>query len=259
MQIENGASGLLLMGSMGIQASIPDNAYVEAVKVAAEAATGRVPLFVGVMDNSIKRVMDRIEAIKDFAFDAVVLTTPYYFASLEHEAIQFFVAVADASPKPVFLYDLPSVTQCKITFDMVKKLAKHPNIVGIKSGDLLLAKQAKRELPEFEVLCSNLDCFDIAFAYGIDKVLDGMFSATPANGKKFVGAAISGDIEKASEYLDKILYLRDIYMVNNEMAVFSACMNWLGLEGNFAPDYMGVATEEEIKIAENAMKEIGEI
>ena len=57
MQIDSGASGLLLMGSMGMEASVPDSAYAEAVYAASAAVGGRVPLFVGAMDNSAQRVI----------------------------------------------------------------------------------------------------------------------------------------------------------------------------------------------------------
>ena len=138
MQIDAGASGLLLMGSMGMEASVPDKAYVDAVHTASAAVGGRVPLFVGAMDNSAQRVIERIERVKDCPFTAAVVTTPFYFANCEAVHCDFFEMIADKSDKPIFLYDLPGVTKCKITFDMVKRLAKHENIKGIKSGDMAL-------------------------------------------------------------------------------------------------------------------------
>ena len=71
-QIEAGASGLLLMGSMGIEAYIKNSAYAEIVKVGAAANRGRLPMFVGVMDNSIVKVMEKIEMIGDAKIDGVV-------------------------------------------------------------------------------------------------------------------------------------------------------------------------------------------
>lgn len=262
MQIEAGASGLLLMGSMGIEASIKTSAYIEAVKVASEAVKGRVPLFVGAMDNSIARVKERIDMIKDFDFDAVVLTTPFYSAYPDKENVSFFEKIADYSPKPVFLYDLAVVTKQKITYPMVQQLAKHPNIKGIKSGDLVLARLVKNNLPEFEFLYSNIDTFDVAMSYGIDKVLDGMFSSTPKNAKKFVEAAWAGNMAECAKYLDNILALRDFYLTQKQtlLVVFTESMNLLGMDGLFCYDYTYHGKDPEIVANTEAfMKKIGEL
>lgn len=259
MQIDAGASGLLLMGSMGMEASIKDEAFVSAVKIASEANKGRVPLFVGAMDNSVARVKDRINAIKDYDFDAVVLTTPFYFATGEDTLIKFFEDIADYSSVPVFLYDLPGVTKQKITYSMVESLASHKNILGIKTGDMVLARQIKRADLDFEVLFSNIDCFDIAVSYGIDKVLDGMFSCCPTNGKKFAEAVNNGDLCSVTKHLDNILYLRDEFIKYVIFPSFTAAMNLLGMDGSFSPDYMYPIADENISKIKEALKKIGEI
>ncbi len=262
MQIEAGASGLLLMGSMGIEASVKNSAYKEAVRIAADAVAGRVPLFVGAMDNSIERVKDRIDMIKDYNFDAVVLTTPFYSVAPDSDNANFFEKIADYSPKPVFLYDLAVVTKQKITYPMVQRLSKHPNIKGIKSGDIVLARQVKNNLPDFEFLFSNIDIFDVAMSYGIDKVLDGMFSSTPKNSKKFIEAAWSGDMASCGKYLDNILAFRDFYLTQKGtlLATYTESMNLLGMDGIFAFDYTFYGSDAERKAnIEAFMKEIGEL
>lgn len=261
MQIKAGASGLLLMGSMGIEVTVKNTAYKEAVKVAADAVAGRVPLFVGAMDNSVERVKERIDMIKDYSFDGVVLTTPFYGTAPDDQLIRFFERIADYSPKPVFLYDLPVATNQKITYPMLEKLAKHPNIAGIKSGDIVLARQVKLNMPDFEFLFSNIDVFDVALSYGIDKVLDGMFSATPNNANKFINAAWDGNMTECSKYLNNILKLRDFWIINGPlMFAFTQSMNLLGMDGIFCNDYTYVGEDAANKAAvENCMKEIGEL
>lgn len=263
MQIEAGASGLLLMGSMGIEAAIKDSTYVETVKIAAETVSGRVPLFVGAMDNSIERVKDRIDKIKDFNFDAFVLTTPFYAVAPDDANVNFFEKVADYAPKPIFLYDLAVVTKQKITYPMVQKLAKHPNIMGVKSGDIVLARQVKLNLPDFEFLFSNIDIFDVAISYGIDKVLDGMFSSTPKNTEKFIKAAWAGNMSDSAKYLDNILSLRNFYLSQpgiGLLSVFSCSMNLLGMEGSFAYDYNDqICCDAVVESTKKFMKEIGEL
>ena len=258
-QIAADASGLLLMGSMGAQAGIKNSAYVDAVKIASEAVKGRVPLFVGVMDNSIARVCDRIDAIKDFNFDAVVCTTPYYeTAENDGENLTFFKAVADHSPKPLFLYDLAVVTKQKINYAMVCELAKHKNIVGIKSGDIVLGRLITNNLPDFEFLFSGLDIFDVALSYGIDKVLDGMLSATPKTTSKFIHAAWDGNKEECKKNLDKIVGLRDLYCAHGIFNAFTHSMNLIGCEGMFGFDWETFSDDGKAEVTK-MMKEMGEI
>jgi len=127
MQIEADASGVLLLGSMGMQPSVSRVACARAAKIAACTVAGRIPLFVGVIANTVEDVLDRIKALEGLHLDGVVLTTPYCFCSTADNLLNYFRMVADASPFPVYLYDLPSVTKQKITIPMAIKPAKPSN------------------------------------------------------------------------------------------------------------------------------------
>src|SRR5690554_4809816 len=78
-QIEANASGLLLMGSMGMEPCVKETQYGQIVKIAVTAVRGRCPLFVGAMDNSVWRVKEKLEAIDNVDIDGIVVTTPYYY------------------------------------------------------------------------------------------------------------------------------------------------------------------------------------
>lgn len=260
MQIAAGASGLLLMGSMGIEASVKTSAYEEIVRVAAETVKGRVSLFVGAMDNSIARVKERVDMIKNYAVDGIVLTTPFYSTTKDNNLVNFFQKVADYSPIPIYLYDLPTATKQKINFAMIEKLVKHPNIVGIKTADIPLCRLITLQYPEFEVLCSNMDSFDVVLSYGIDKVLDGMFACMPVNSEKFIKAAWDCDFKSCGRYLDNILKLRNTFIAHGVLYSFTQAMNLLGLDGCYSFDYDDVDDGGAAKAhVEAVMKEVGEL
>ena len=263
MQIEAGASGLLLLGSMGIEADVKMSAYGEAARIAADAVNGRVSLFVGAMDNSVWRVKDRLELLRGLKIDGVVLTTPFYSTATDPELFRFFSMISDASEHPVYLYDLAVVTKVKITFPLVDKLIKAGKIAGIKTGDVVLARQLSYAYPDFEVLYSNIDAFDVALSFdGINKVLDGMFSCTPKNGKKFVEAYKAGDMKTAGKYLNNILKFRDCllsYPGSALLYIFSIAMNLLGMEGIFCPDFKYDPKPELVAKVKAQLEEIGEL
>lgn len=264
MQIEAGASGLLLLGSMGMQASIKPSQCVVAAKIAADQVAGRVALFVGSMDCSGWRAKERIALLNDVNIDGIVMTTPYYGSIKPSGMVKYFSDIADASKHPLYLYDLPSVTQSKITFDVVDTLIKAGKIKGIKTGDIVLVRQLRYAYPEFDVLYSNIDAFDVALSFdGITKVLDGMFACTPKNAKLFVEAYKAGNMEEAGKYLNKILWFRDQLLAghpgNALLYVFTVAMNVLGMEGIFCPDYYYTPENDITAKVTEQLKEIGEI
>ncbi len=261
-QIEAGASGLLLMGSMGIEAYLKLSTFTEAVKVGAAANNGRLPLFVGVMDTSVAKVMEKINAIGDAKIDGVVLTASFYALMNDAQAIKFFNEIANRSPYPVYLYDLAVTVRYKITMPVIDKLMVNENIKGIKTADWELIHKIGRKYPErnFACLYSGLDSFDYANMMGITKNLDGMFSCTPKNGKKMYECIANGDFKGARKYLDNILLMRDTMLATGSlMYAFTYCMNLLGCEGNFHQDYSVEISDEVREIVKNTMIKIGEI
>ena len=261
-QIDAGASGLLLMGSMGIEASVPQSQYGKTVEVALTANRGRVPLFVGVMDNSIARVRERIDMIGEGKqIEGIVATVPYYAVPRAEDVIYWYTQIADRSPYPVYLYDLPGVTQFRIPMRVIDAIISHPNIKGMKSANWELIKAIGRKYPsaDFTCLYSGLDSFDYANDLGIKKNLDGMFCCTPKNGKAMYECINNGDMEGARRHLDNILLLRDTMLANGLMRCFTHCMNILGIEGSFHQDYTAPTAEDAKEIMRDTLKKIGEI
>lgn len=261
-QIDAGAAGLLLMGSMGIQAAVRHSEYGKTVDAAIEAVAGRVPLFVGAMDNSITRVMDRLEMIGDGKdITGIVLTVPYYKVPTVGDAIYWFKQIADRSSYPIYLYDLPVVTQFKVSMSIIDAVISHPNVKGMKSANWELIKAIERKYPdaEFECLYSGLDSFDHANVLGIKKNLDGMFSCTPKNAKLMYECAKAGDTIGMRKHLDNILLLRDTMLKFGLNRCFTHCMNIIGIEGNFHYDYTAPPSEDAKDVMYKTLKQIGEI
>ena len=263
-QIASDAAGMLLLGSMGMQPSIVAEECAKAARIASDEVAGRKPLFVGVMDNSIAGVMARIRAMEGLQITGVVLTTPYYFTADKPALINYFTSVADASPFPVFLYDLPVAVKQKITYPMVVELAKHKNIMGIKTADITMILQILQRgevKKEFTPLYSGLDTVDIGYAHGITHYLDGMFATTPHTANIMQKYFADGDYAKGNEELQKILLLRDT-MAAYDTEIFSAftyTMNMLGLDGKFEPDYSLPISDEGRNVLKKMLQDMNEI
>ena len=263
-QIENminaGSAGLLCMGSMGAEAGLTTATYKKTAEVACSVVNGRVPLLIGAMDNSVFRVKERVEMLKDLNYDGLVLTAPFYQMDSKKNLIKFFFDCANVSNKPVFLYDLPVITKQKITYDMVKEIAKHKNIKGVKTIDTVMSRLINLELPNFELFHSNLDVFDVGVSFGINKVLDGMFACMPKTSKEVAIAIENGDIKSLTNAISKMIEFRNILAESGIWPGFTIAMNILGMEGNYGYGYMEkVDGKEYYNKIENFLKEIGEI
>ena len=260
-QIASGASGFFILGSMGMQCAIRQSECRKAAQWAVEANRGRAAALFGVMDNSVARVLDRIDAVKDIELDGVVMTTPYYFVSEDDTVVNLFTRVADRSPIPVYLYDLQCVTKIKITEAILREAARHPNIRGIKTPDPVLARNLILNPPKdnFTVLTSNLDIFDVVNKFGAKWNLDGMFDAVPKNAQKAYNAFAEENYTEAAKYLDNIIALRDLIVEYRDFPSFTVLMNLLGYEGMYHPDYYDPVSDEAKERLRAKMVEIGEI
>jgi len=261
-QIKAGAAGILAMGSMGIQAFLKADVFPKVAEAAVEAAAGRVPVFVGAMDNSIARAKDRMAAMEHLDIDGFVFTTPYYHPCTPAQIINYYKGVAAATKKKILMYDLAVVTQSKITYDIVLKLIKEvPNLAGIKSADTVMFRKLKLnpDVPkDFIMVYSGLDNFDVTYKWGIDACLDGMLSCTPYNTSKLFESMANNDYVAAAAYLDKIVALRDFFVVHDLWPSFSAAMNLLGYEGNFCPDYVNPINPDAIPLIKAELIKMGE-
>ena len=263
-QIEAGASGLLVMGSMGIMTYLKNSEYPKVAKVAAEAAKGRVPVLVGVTDLSIGRVLDRVAALEGIdGIDGIVSTVSYYGGMTQDQIFTFYDEIAKQSGRHTYLYDLPVVTKTATLPATVKRLWANPNIKGIKSGNLVTQRilhRAEDRPEDFTMMYSNIDDFDIAYKWGINKNLDGMFACTPKTAQKMYQALDAGNYDAAGKYLDDIIALRNLFLTTPcLMKAFTHAMHLLGCEGNFAQDYNRDIPDADKERVTAAMQALGEI
>jgi dihydrodipicolinate synthase/N-acetylneuraminate lyase len=129
-------AGMLLLGSTGEASMLDDAESRDVLRVAAEAATPDKVLIAGVGRESAKGTVELAEAAALFQYDAVLVRTPIYYARQMSSAavLHYFRSVADRSPLPVLLYNIPRCVPYDIPIKVVAELAQHPNIIGIKDS-----------------------------------------------------------------------------------------------------------------------------
>lgn len=129
-------SGLVVLGSTGEAVALAETESREMLRTAAEAAAPEKVLIAGVGRESLKATLVLAEAAAEARYDAVLVRTPTYYSPLmtRPAVLNYFRAVADRSPLPVILYNIPKFAPYTMQPDLVAELAQHPNIIGIKDS-----------------------------------------------------------------------------------------------------------------------------
>lgn len=137
-QIESGINALVVAGTTGEASTLTDDEHRECIDFAVRRAAGRVPVIAGAGSNDLSYALDLVKCACASGADAVLTVTPYYNKATQNGLIAMYTAIADASDKPVILYNVPSRTGVNIAPSTYAALADHENIVAIKeaNGDI---------------------------------------------------------------------------------------------------------------------------
>jgi len=133
-QIAEGIDAIVVCGTTGEGSTLSDEEHREALKFAVDHIAGRVPVIAGTGSNDIAYAIDLTRFSCEIGADAMLVVTPYYNKATQRGLYESFTAIADASTKPIILYNVPSRTGCNLLPATVAKLAEHPNIVAIKEA-----------------------------------------------------------------------------------------------------------------------------
>ncbi len=130
-------AGMVVLGSTGEAVALDDAESREVLRVAAEATAPEKVLIAGVGRESVKGTVELAEAAAKNSYDAILIRTPFYYAgqmSKPAAVLSYFRSVADRSPLPVILYNIPKCVPYDIPIEVIAELAQHPNIIGIKDS-----------------------------------------------------------------------------------------------------------------------------
>ncbi|HIR51658.1 MAG TPA: 4-hydroxy-tetrahydrodipicolinate synthase [Candidatus Avoscillospira avicola] len=134
-QIDEGIDALVICGTTGEGSTLTDKEHRSAIAYAAERAAGRVPVIAGTGSNDTAYAIELTRFACEVGADACLVVTPYYNKATQNGLVAMYNAIADASTKPLILYNVPSRTGVGIQPATYLKLAEHPNIAAIKEAN----------------------------------------------------------------------------------------------------------------------------
>lgn len=249
-QIEQGIDALVIAGTTGEGSTLTDEEHRELFCEAIKMIDGRVPAIAGTGSNDTAYAIDLTKYACELGYDAMLVVTPYYNKATQKGLIKMFTAIADASTKPLILYNVPSRTGVDIAPSTYAALADHPMIQAIKeaSGNLSkVAETAHLVGDKLDIYSGNDDQIIPILSLGGSGVISVLSNPMPKETSRMCHDFFEGNIEAARKaQLDLIPLINALFCEVNPipakaaMAAMGYCEDYLRLpltpmeEGNKA-------------------------
>jgi 4-hydroxy-tetrahydrodipicolinate synthase len=242
-----GVDYYVVMGTTGESATIAQEEKMEVLKFVRKNNPKNLPVVFGVGGNDTRHVLETIRATDFTGVDGLLSVSPYYNKPSQEGIFRHFSAIAETSPVPVILYNVPGRTASNITAETTLRLAAHKNIAAIKeaSGSLEQCMRIMLHKPKDFILLSGDDMLSVPLysigAKGVISVLANALPAIFARKKKFVWA---NQFEKAGREQFRLLDINGpMYAEGNPVGV-KQLLAEMGICLNFTRLPMSPASEE---------------
>lgn len=251
--VANGTDAILALGTTGETASTTLEEDIKTLQCVLDQTNGRVPVIAGSGSNSTETQKQKSVIYADMGAAALLCISPYYVKTNEEGMYRHFMTSAEAASAPIILYNVPGRTGCKISPEVVHRLASHPNVMGIKeaSGDMSYAMKVARDLSDdFVMYCGNDDITIPLLSVGASGVISVWANIMPREVHDMVVDYLEGRHEKAlKEQLRCLDLINALFMEVNPIPVKEA-MNLMGLRaGSFRMPMYPMAPEHRAKLA----------
>jgi 4-hydroxy-tetrahydrodipicolinate synthase len=231
-QIAEGTHGLVPVGTTGESPTLSHDEHMRVVEICVETAAGRVPVIAGAGSNSTLEAISLTRHAKKAGADGVLQVTPYYNKPTQEGIYRHFTSIADAVEIPIILYNIPGRSIVDISVETMARLAKHPNIAGVKdaTGNLTRASRDRVAVPKDFIRLSGDDGTGLGFMALVGR---GCFWVTsivaPRACADFQEACLSGNFGKALTIQDRLIALHEALFCEASPAPTKFAGSLLGL------------------------------
>ena len=238
-QIEQGINALVIAGTTGEGSTLTDEEHREAIRFSVERTAGRVPIIAGTVSNDTAYAIDLSRYACEAGADALLVVTPYYNKATQKGLITMYTAIADASTKPLILYNVPSRTGVGIEPSTYLALADHPNIAAIKEANGNISKIVETAAlvgDKLDIYSGNDDQVVPILSVGGQGVISVLSNIMPAQTVEMCDRWFRGDAAGAAALQKEYLPLMNALFsevnpipVKAAMAAMGWCENYVRL------------------------------
>ncbi|MBR5767455.1 MAG: 4-hydroxy-tetrahydrodipicolinate synthase [Clostridia bacterium] len=259
-QIEKGIDGLVIAGTTGEGSTLTDEEHRQVLSFSAERAAGRVPMIAGTGSNDTAYAIDLTKAACSYGYDAMLIVTPYYNKATQNGLVKMFETIADASDKPLILYNVPSRTGVNIEPNTYLKLASHPNIRGIKEAGGNISKiveTASLVGDKLDIYSGNDDQIVPILSMGGSGVISVLSNLMPYETSKICHDFFDGKIRESAEAQMKYLPLINALFCEVNPIPVKAAMAKMGFGENSLRLPLTCIEEEHGAVLYKLMRDCG--
>jgi len=247
---KTGLKGLVAMGSNGEYVYLSAEEKREFVAKVVEMTPDPMQVIAGTGCESTKETIELTRACADFGVHAALVVSPHYYGGRMNEAAlhAYFTTVADHSPIPILLYNVPKFTHINMTCGLVGQLSRHPNIAGIKdsTGNVIqLGEFLNHVEAEFSVMVGTAGALFGALALGCVGGVLALANVAPQNCVKIHALVKEGNFEAAKQLQIKMIPVNQAVTATYGVPGLKAAMDMLGYFGGDPRPPLLPATEKE--------------
>jgi 4-hydroxy-2-oxoglutarate aldolase len=253
--LDSGLHGVVIAGSTGEAALLDEAERSSLVEVAREVVPKNKAVIVGAGAESTRFAIRLAKNAAARGADAVLVVAPHYYGSAmtADVLLRHYRAVADASPVPVILYNIPKYMHFAIPAAVVAELAKHPNIIGIKdsSGNReIIAGFAESKSAKFSLLSGSGAMLQYALGLGGTGGILGVSLFAPSLALGILSAMKRGDTAAATEAQEKVAPLHMKIVADMGVAGVKAALDAIGLTGGaLRPPLAALSANDRAEVA----------
>ncbi|MDR1708583.1 MAG: 4-hydroxy-tetrahydrodipicolinate synthase [Candidatus Accumulibacter sp.] len=233
--IQEGTNAIVIVGTTGESPTVDFEEHRELIRVAVEHTAGRIPVIAGTGANSTAEAIELSEFAKKAGADAALSVVPYYNKPTQEGLYRHFKAIAEAVDMPLIPYNVPGRTVADLSTETALRLARIPNVVGIKDavGDMYrTAELINRAPPGFSVYSGDDATACALMLLGGKGNISVVANAAPRLVSEMCAAALAGDAAKARELNFRMSALsRQLFCEANPIPVKWACQQLGLIEG----------------------------
>ncbi|MBQ7558987.1 MAG: 4-hydroxy-tetrahydrodipicolinate synthase [Synergistaceae bacterium] len=238
-QLEQGINALVIAGTTGEGSTLTDPEHEKVIEFSVKRVAGRCPVVASTGSNDTAHAIYLTKFACDAGADGILAVTPYYNKTTQNGLVKMYTAIADASTKPLILYNVPSRTGVNIEPETYAKLADHPMISGIKEANGNIAKivqTAQLVGDKLDIYSGNDDQIVPILSMGGKGVISVLSNPAPKKTVEICDRFFAGDVKGAAALQCEMLPLINALFsevnpipVKAAMAAMGFCENYLRL------------------------------
>ncbi len=232
--IANGVQGIFVLGTNGEFHVIENDMKIKFAKKVVEIVAKRVPVYAGAGGNSTDEVIKLGKQMIAIGVDALSVITPYFVSLKENELYNHYQMIAENLAIPIVLYNIPKNTGINLSFELVSKLSKISNIIGIKdsSGDInnIAGYIDNTSRDEFSVLSGSDSLILKALKQGATGAISATSNLLTTNNVQIYKQFIAGNLDKAEQWQQSLEEFRRILKYASTPSVLKQSLSLAGID-----------------------------